>query len=77
MDDGEHVWKEYIPATSKKELKNQWKGNGEFVRIKEVPEILPSAIRVIEALEKDGFGKAECNLIYRLLYQYVDGTKED
>ncbi|WP_124066247.1 hypothetical protein [Clostridium sp. E02] len=75
IDDGEHVWKEYIPATSKKKLMNTWRGNGDFIKIEEIPEYLPSALSVRETLEKSGYGKAECDLVYRILYQYVEGTE--
>lgn len=77
IDDGQHVWKEYIPATSVPELKKVWGGNGEFVRIKEIPEYLPSAARVRETLEANGYGQAECDLVYRILHQYVEGTSVD
>lgn len=74
---GENVLVEYIPATSKRELMNTWGGNGEFVRIKEIPEYLPSALSVRKTLEKNGYGKAECDLVYRILYQYVEGTESN
>lgn len=77
IDDGHDVFKTYIPATSKSELMKKWGGNGEFVRIKEVPEYLPSAICVRTDLEKCGYGKAECELIYRILSEYVEGTEAD
>lgn len=77
IDDGKDVYKEYIAATSKKELLKKWGGAGEFVRIKEVPEVLPSAAFVRKTLEQNGYGKAECDLVYRILHQYVEGTSEN
>lgn len=77
IEDGENAWKEYIPATSKKELLKNWGGNGEFIRIKEIPEYLPSAAFVRDTLQKNGYGKAECDLVYRILHQYVQGTSEN
>lgn len=77
IEDGDNVYKEYIPATSKRELLKTWGGNGKFVRVKEIPEYLPSAAFVRKTLEQNGYGKAECDLVYRILYQYVEGTSED
>lgn len=74
LDDGQNVWKEYIPATSKKELLKNWGGNGEFVKIKEVPACLPSAEVVRSTLVDNGFEQAECDLVYRILCMYVEGT---
>lgn len=76
FDDGENIYKEYIPALSEKDLCNQWGGNGDIVRIKEVPDYLPDAGRVRDDLAKLGYGKAEQDFIYRILYGYVEGTHE-
>ena len=76
IDDGKTVFKVYVPALSEKEAQEYLAGNGEVVRIKEIPEYLPDAAREREDLAKAGYGDAELDLIYRLLYRYVAGTHE-
>ena len=77
IDDGQHVYKVHTVAESKKGVESFCAGNGEIVRIKEIPEYLPSAARVRDDLRRIGYGEAECDLIYRLLYQFVEGTESD
>jgi len=62
IDDGEHVWKEYIPATSKKELMNTWGGNGEFVKIKEFPNICHQHYQSEKLLKKTATEKQNATL---------------
>lgn len=76
LDDGD-VFKIYTVGESAKSVSKALEGNGEIVRIKEVPDILPSAAIVRDTLNNSGYGKAECDIVYRLLYQYLDGTSED
>lgn len=45
----------------------------EVVRIKECPDILPSAERVMEALKAAQFGEAECGLMLDIL-SHVEKT---
>lgn len=61
---------EYIPAKSKKEVIEHWGGNGDFEKIEEVeyPIHLES---VQNALEKDGFGRAEVDIIIRTLAKSI------
>lgn len=75
IDDGDSVFKAYIPALSKKDLSVRWGGNGDIIRVKEVPEILPKADTVRQTLEDAGYGQAECDIVYRILSQYVEGTE--
>lgn len=75
IDDGEHLYREYIPALNKKDLMARWGGNGDFVQIKEVPDYLPDAARVRDDLARMGYGKAEQDFVYRILSNYVEGTE--
>lgn len=77
IDDGSSVYKVYTVAENQKTAKAFAEGNGEVVRIKEVPEILPSACFVRETLARNGYGEAECDIIYRLLYMYLEGTENE
>lgn len=74
LDDGKNVFKTYIPATSKRDLQREWAGNGEFVSIKELPDLLCSSNRVADDLRSIGYGEAECQFIERLLSRYLVGT---
>ena len=75
IDDGTNIYKEFIPATSEKELREVWGGNGEIIRIKEVPDYLPDASRVRDDLKSKGYGDAEVDFVYRILHQFVVGTE--
>lgn len=75
LDDGKFLFKVHTIAPNKKAVEEFCQGNGEIIQIKEVPEYLPNASRVREALKKDNFGDAEADMIYRLLYMYVEGTE--
>ena len=77
IDDGQNVYKVYTVAENKKGVETFCAGNGEIVRIKEIPEYLPSAAFVRDTLARNGYGAAECDLIYRLLYQFVEGTEAE
>lgn len=75
IDDGQSVFKAYVPGLSEKDVTAKWSGNGEIVRIKDVSaEYLPDAARVRDDLAKMGYGAAEQDFIYRILSQYVEGT---
>jgi len=75
LDDGSNVYKIHTVAESKKAAAKYCEGNGEIVRIKEVPEILPDASRVREDLKRMGYGDAECDIVYRTLYMFLNGTE--
>lgn len=77
LDDGHDVFKVHTVAESVKAAKAWCEGNGEVVRIKEIPEYLPHAAFVRETLARNGYGEAECDIIYRLLYMYLEGTDEN
>lgn len=77
IDDGQNVYKVHTVAENKKGVESFCAGNGEIIRIKEIPEYLPSAARVREDLRRCGYGEAECDLVYRLLYQFVEGTEAE
>lgn len=75
VEKGVDVSKVYTVAASKKDLTMQLEKEGlEVVRAKEVPELLPSASRVREDLEKAGYGAVECAIIYNLLLT-MEGTE--
>lgn len=75
IDDGSNVFKEIIPAVNKKDLMARWGNNGDFVRVKEIPDFLPSAEAVRSVLKDGGLSEAECDFVYRVLVQYVEGTE--
>ena len=75
IDLGSEISKKYIPALSEKELREKWGNQGDIIRVKEVPEYLPDAARVRDDLMKMGYGAAELDFIYRILSEYVEGTK--
>lgn len=76
LDDGNDVMKIFTVGESAKAVSKTLMGNGEIVRVKEIPDVLPSAAVVREALKNSSFGEAECDIVYRLLYQYLEGTSE-
>ena len=68
VDDGTDVFKTSICATSKRELRDVWGGNGEFLKITDVTEKYPISVdEVKSALEKSGFGKNEILLVGEIL----------
>lgn len=68
VDDGADVFKTSICATSKRELKEVWGGNGDFLKITDVTEKHPIYIdKVKTALENADFGKIEVMLITEIL----------
>jgi hypothetical protein len=68
IDDGNAIYKEFIPADNKKKMLNQWGGNGNFIRIKDVTEEYPISLDcVMKALKAAGFGHIECDIIRRTL----------
>lgn len=77
VEDDQNIYKVYTVAENQTKAKNFCVGNGEVVRVKEISDYLPSAWCVRQALYNSGFGEAECDLIYRLLYMYLEGTNED
>lgn len=68
VDDGTDVFKTSICATSKRELRDVWGGNGEFLKITDVTEKYPISVDEVKAaLEKSGFGKNEILLVGEIL----------
>lgn len=71
LDDGKDIYKIHVPGFSRKDVEATWAGNGEFVRIKPVPEMMPDAEKVAEAMKQCGFPDAPCDLVRRILTCYV------
>lgn len=71
LDDGKDLYKLHVPGYSRKDVEATWAGNGEFVRVKPVPEMMPDADKVADAMKKDGFCDAQCDLVSRILTCYV------
>lgn len=72
IDDGTALYKEYIPSPSKSALLNQWGGNGEFIRIKDVTKDFPIGEACLtEALQQYGFGQIEQDIIRRALQNTI------
>lgn len=68
VDDGTDVFKTSICATSKRELKDKWAGNGEFLKITDVTDKYPISVEKVEdALENAGFNRGEVMLITEIL----------
>lgn len=77
IDNGDEIFREYIPATSKRQLMDTWCDMGDFIKIIEMPGYLPSAAAVRKTLSENGYGKAECDFVYRILSNFVEGTEAD
>ena len=68
--DGQPI-KLYVPAASAKDAQKYVEGEGEVLTVREAPEAMPSADKVVAAMQKDGCTKAECQLIMCLMAQTV------
>ena len=74
IDDGKDVFKEIVPVKNKKQLFEQYGGNGDFVKIKDVTgEYLnESSIKCLnESLVKAGWGEGERKMLCALLEQHL------
>ena len=68
LDDGELVYKLYVPAVNEEAAKIYCEDNGDIVAVKDVTEEFPiSANCVAAALRNYGFGETEMDLILRTL----------
>lgn len=70
LDDGSYygVYKLAIPAKSEKQAREEVKGNGEVVAVKDITNDFPISLsKVREALERSNFGNVEIDLIVRTL----------
>ena len=67
-EDRDDVYKDYVPAESEKQAAEFIRGNGEVIRITEVTEDYPlSTGSIADALLARGFGRAETDLIARMI----------
>ena len=73
VEHGTNLERVYLVAKNQKQAAS--KVEGEIVRIKEVPNILPSAERVAEDLKRAGYGEAEVALV-RCILSHVEGCDE-
>lgn len=74
-EDYNDTYKFYIPAENKKDAENYVSGNGEIVRTKESELYGVNSIsldKVIDALQRYGFGQAEQDIISRILQRSSD-----
>lgn len=70
LDDGKSVYKVAVPAKNENAAREYVRGNGDVIAVKDVTSDFPiSAECVANALNKDGFGEIEINLITRCLIQ--------
>lgn len=77
LDDGQNIIKVVCPALSVKDLKKQYSGNGEFVRIKEVTENYPLSItNIMISLREAGYGEIEREAIARIIRDEYENTIE-
>ena len=68
LDDGEFIYKLYVPAINEEAAKTYCEGNGDIVAVKDVTEEFPIlADCVAAALKNYGFGETEMDLILRTL----------
>lgn len=75
FQDGANVYREVIPAFDKKSMLDEWGGNGEVVRVKDVTEfygkphlLCEDAVLELQAvLKMHGYGDDECDIIRRTL----------
>lgn len=68
LDDGELVYKLYVPAINEEAAKKYCEGNGDIVAVKDVTEEFKiTSEHVFNALKNYGFGEMEMGLILRTL----------
>lgn len=68
LDDGELIYKLYVPAINEEAAKTYCEGNGDIVAVKDVTERFKiPADCVAAALKNYGFGETEMDLILRTL----------
>lgn len=68
LDDGELVYKLYVPSINEEAAKTYCEGNGDVVAVKDVTEEFKIASEhVSNALKNYGFGETEMELILRTL----------
>ena len=68
LDDGELVYKLYVPAINEEAAKKYCEGNGDVVAVKDVTEEFKiTSEHVVTALKNYNFGKIEMELILRTL----------
>lgn len=76
IDDGRDVFKTYLPGQSENALKEEWNGNGDFVRIQDVTNDFPIDVRHLhDVLKAGGYGLAEERLICYLVEEFYAGVK--
>jgi len=79
VDDGERVFKALVASKSKKELLNEYRGNGNFEKIKDVTQEYfteDSVERLEQDLRRAGWGEGERRIIEALLDQHIRSLKK-
>ena len=65
------MYREFIPAENEEVAKQYVEGNGDIISITDVTEDYPISISFLKAtLENAHYGRAEIDLITRLLQEY-------
>lgn len=67
LDDGENVYKEWIPAVSEKEARDYCKGNGEIVAVKETTGFSFNTEKLGTILSEAGYDDKAVDLLTRLV----------
>lgn len=68
FEDYNGVYREYIPARDEKSVIDEYGCNGDIVLIEDVTEDYPISIEIVRnTLQKNCFGKAEIDIITRIL----------
>ena len=76
IDDGKNVFKEVVAANSKRQMLDQWGGNGEFLRIKEVTKDYPIDTEKLQSdLPRLGWGIEGSRLIMMLAEEHMRKQK--
>ena len=72
VDDGKDVYKSRAYAKSKKELREVYGGNGDFLRVKDVTADYPVSLDKLENdLKKAGWGNVEVGYVKAILERSV------
>ena len=74
-EDRDDVYKDYIPAESEEQAAEFVRGNGDVIKVTEVTDDFPlSTGSVGDALLARGFGRAETDLITRMIGSFYKNS---
>lgn len=79
VDDGRQVFKTYTAAKNRKQLLDEYGGNGTFEKIEDVTNdfLIPESVgKLEEDLLRAGWGEAERTMIRALLEEHLRSIKK-